>query len=216
MGLTKKKKIIQLRIKASMITVLCQIHMLKIFSQGQNKRIPLLCSDQRFSEIITEVTESAFSESAHPTVLRVRRDPLTPDTPESSKETGLGQSPLALRLVSLLLASIWIMGLHFFRAGRVGRGSAWSFIYLTSVAASLTKCLELCQRTGMQWGSVGTVSDLVQLGVLGGRPLTGGKPWDPESRRLDHSPTANFRTGTESSPRLLVEFSASSPARNQF
>ena len=70
-----------------MIPVLCQTHMLKIFPQGQNKRMPFLCSDQCFSEIITEVTESAFS------VLRVRCGPLTPDTPGVIQETGLGQSP---------------------------------------------------------------------------------------------------------------------------
>ena len=57
----------------------------------------------------------------------------------------------------------------------MGRGSAWPFIYLTHVAASLTMCLEFRQRAGMWWGSVGTVSGPVQLRVLGGRPFTDGK-----------------------------------------
>ena len=61
-----------------MITVLCQIHMLKILSQGQNKGMLFLCSDQCFSEITSEVTASAFSETAHPAVLRVQLDPPTP------------------------------------------------------------------------------------------------------------------------------------------
>ena len=76
-----------------MITVLCQIHMLKIFSQGQNKGMLFLCSDQCFSEITSEVTASAFSESAHPAVLRVQLDPLTPAPLEAPKETGLSRPP---------------------------------------------------------------------------------------------------------------------------
>lgn len=66
-----------------MIPVLCQIHILKILSYSSKKKkgMSFLYSDQCFSEIITAILESAFSESAHPTLLRVQHDPSPATTP---------------------------------------------------------------------------------------------------------------------------------------